>query len=419
MKKHSSAIGHIVLNSFPSLAIFSFLLIAALTAQNSYAEIKQANNGGEETKYSFSQALKNGEYFVHTRTFYFNRSFDAPDVDNSEAFTAGGIMKYESAGYHNFKFGLAPYGSFSLFGIVDRELGVDTGLLQSDGDDIAFLGEAYLDFDIGSNQFKLGWQQLSTPLMEQNDIRLLPTVYEAAVYRNTSLENTLFEVGYVSKYSGFTSSLSGFEEEADVWGEDGLGYIYITSNFSYTALRGEFIQTVEDSGTMNNYGYLDANVPVNIGDKTYIKGQFGISSYREGSSAKMYGVTAGSTLFEILDVVLLYNGITDNLFATVQAGPMYSDWQQGYGNYEPSQAWGGQLILRPFTSASLLLGYVDVSSEDGDEFNSDSYGETNIDVQYQITGDMKIRARYSVKDQEETSDLEDRNDFRVIFYFNF
>ncbi len=374
-----------------------------------------------ETECAFSQALKNGEYFIHTRTYYFNSSFDTRDVANSEALTAGGIMKYESGRYHNFKFGLAPYGSFSLFGIVDREQGTGTGLLQSDGDDIAFLGEGYLDYSIHNNRLTLGWQQLVTPLMGKNDIRLLPTVYEAAVYRNTSLANTLFEAGYVSKYSGFTSSLNGFEENTDAWGEDGLGYVFVTTDFSIAALRGEFIQTIEDSGSMDNYGYLDGTVSIPFGDTSYIKGQFGTSAYQEEEedTSLMFGVQTGTTLFQILDIVLLYNKITDNLFVTVQEGPMYSDWQQGYGNYEPSQAWGGQLILHPFTGASILLGYVDVNSEDGDAFNLDTYKETNIDLQYKFTEDITIQTRYSIKNQDDSSDREDRDDFRIIFYFNF
>jgi hypothetical protein len=410
-------------NQYTYLKLFvGCLIIAALSfflSQSSQAASPEPAETVSAAEDSFVLALQNGEYFLHTRTFYFKRSFDLPDVANSEAFTAGGIVKYESARYHGFKFALAPYGSFSLFGIVDRELGGGSGLLQPDGDDISFLGEAYLDFAFGRNQFTLGWQQLDTPLMGKHDIRMLPTVYEGAVFRNTSLAHTLLELGYVSKYSGFTSSLNGFEEDTDAWGTEGLGYIFVTTDFRDATLRGEFIQTIEESGSMDNFVYLDGKVLIPLGDTSYIKGQFGTSAYQEGDTAVMFGAMTGTTLFQILDIALLFNKITDNKYATVQGGPMYSDYQQGYGNYEPSQALGGQLILHPFKDASILLGYVDVTSEDGDEFHLDTYQETILDLNYSFTEGAKIRVRYSVKNQDASSEREDREDFRVIFDFNF
>ena len=170
---------------------------------------------------------------------------------------------------------------------------------------------------------------------------------------------------------------------------------------------------------MDNFVSLDGKVLIPIGDTSYIKGQFGTSAYQEGDTAVMFGAMTGTTLFQILDIALLFNKITDNKYATVQGGPMYSDYQQGYGNYEPSQALGGQLILHPFKDASILLGYVDVTSEDGDEFHLDTYQETILDLNYSFTEGAKIRVRYSVKNQDASSEREDREDFRVIFDFNF
>ncbi len=50
------------------------------------------------------------------------------------------------------------------------------------------------------------------------------------------------------------------------------------------------------------------------------------------------GTTVGQ-----FDLALMYNRIEGNRFRAVEAGPMYTDWQQGYGNYEPSDAVGVQV----------------------------------------------------------------------------
>lgn len=371
-----------------------------------------------DTNTTFSEALKNGKTTINTRTFYFNRSFDKPGTPDAEALTAGGIMKYESGKLGNFKVGLGYYGSHSLFDIIDRDKGGGTSILQSDGDDIAFLGEAYVDFDTGTHQVKIGRQRLTGPLMNDHDLRLLPSAYEAAVYRNKSFANTTLEAGYVNRYSGFTSKLSDFDAQNSKWGTDGLGYISGTTKIGNVSLRGQYINTLEDSGTFENYSYLDAKIPLGFGQKTYLKGQYGGTGYQVGDDSKMFGLKGG-TSFGPLDVAIVYNKIEDNPFQAVEAGPMYTDWQQGYGNYEPSDALGLQLIYHPISKASIKVGYVDVESEDGDAFNVDSFKEFNLDAKYKINKASKIRLRFSNKDQDEKSDREDRDDFRIIYYHDF
>ncbi len=393
------------------MTIFSIPANSLATEELATEEVK--------TDYSFFESLQNGKFSLDSRVFYMDRSFDKPDTPDAQALTAGGIMKYESGGFHNFKMGLAGFGSFSLFDIIDRDKSSGTSLLQSDGDDIAFLGEAYIDFNTGQNQLKGGYQRLDTPLMNDHDLRMLPTSYSAVVYRNKSFRDTTLEAGYVNRSSGFVSTDNGHKNQADEWGENGLAYIYGITKLEGVDLRGQFIQTIEDSGTYENYGFFDFDWPITIGDKTYIKGQFGYTGYQQESNATMYGMKMGTTFFKKLDVDFVYDGISNNLFATVESGPMYTDWQQGYANYEPGNAYGGQLIYHPWEVVSIKVGYVDVNSKSGDEWTLDDYGETNVDLQYAFNKDGKIRFRYSHKNQTADSGRENRDDIRVIFYYNF
>jgi hypothetical protein len=49
----------------------------------------------------------------------------------------------------------------------------------------------------------------------------------------------------------------------------------------------------------------------------------------------------------------------------------------------------------------------------------DDFSETNVDIKYKLTSNSKVRVRYSIKDQTDESDREDRDDFRIIYYLNF
>ena len=390
------------------------------------------------SSHSFADALKNGKYSTNLRLFYMDRSFDEDKTGkpDAKALTFGGIMKYESAAYHGFRFGLAYYGSHSVGGIFDREEGIGTSLLQPNGDDIAFLGEAYLQYDLENTMFKAGRQRLSTPLMQDHDLRLLPSTYEAAIVRNKDLPDTMVEAGYVKRYSGFVSKLSGFDDQDTKWGKDGLGYIYIKNkSIENLTLRGQYIKALSDKDetgatiAISDYKYVDLKYTLPVGTNTYFKAQYGGNDYNNAEDSTLLGAKVGTTLFDMVDVAALYDKISGNKFKAIESGPMYTDWQQGYGPYEPSTALGGQLVVRPMDGLSVKLGYVDVSSDT--PLLVDDFTELNLDAKYKINDWSKIRVRYSIKDQSDASEAlrydgidgnggrEDRDDFRIIYYMTF
>ena len=383
---------------------------------------------------SFGDALKNGKFTGNMRVFYFDRSYDDGDSDskgiarkpNSSTFTAGGILKYESGNYYGMKFGLAYYGNHKLGSVFDRADAAGASMLDNDGsyDDIAFLGEAYLQYDIGNTMFKVGRQQLSTPLIQGHDLRLLPSVYEAAIVRNKDIPDTMIELGFVDRYSGFTSRDNGFTDNKT--SKDGLAYIsFSNKSIENLAIRGQYVKTLSDTNSAGGavkrevYTYLDAKYNLPFGDKTYIKAQYGTNSYFAvgADDSTLFGAKVGTTLFDMVDVAVLYDKISDNQYQAFESGPMYTDWQQGYGPYEASTGIGAQLVVRPMDGLSLKFGYVDVSADEGNTV--DDFSEFNFDGKYTINDWSKLRVRYSIKDQTDSSTREDRDDFRVIYYMNF
>jgi len=372
---------------------------------------------------SLNEALQNGKFSMNARVFYFNRGFDnvAP---RARALTAGGIMKYVSSDYYGLKLGFAYYGSIRLGGFYSREEGKGTSILGREGEDLSFLGEAYLEYTLDKTMFKIGRQQLATPLIQNHDLRILPSVYEAAIIRNKDIENTVIEVGYVQAYTGFTSKDNKFNDYNTRWGKDGLGYISLTNkSIENLTIRAQYIKALSDQNeaggdiAVTDYKYVDLKLSLpSIGTKTYLKAQYGGNSYQNEDDSTMYGFKAGTTI-GMVDLAALYDKISDNSFKAVESGPMYSDWQQGYSKYEPSTAVGGQIIVKPIAGLSMKFGYVDVSADE--DSIRDDFTETNIDIKYKIAKNSKLRVRYSIKDQTEESDREDRDDFRVIYYLNF
>jgi len=382
---------------------------------------------------SLGDALKNGTYSTKARVFFFDRSFDTAGKDDAKALTAGGIMKYQSGSYHGLKAGLAYYGSHRLGGLYSRDEGKGTSILGRAGEDLSFLGEAYLEYcfcDTGltNTTIKIGRQQLATPLIQNHDLRILPSVYEAAILKNEDIKDTMIELGYVQAYTGFTSKDNKFLDQNAKWGEDGLGYISLkNSSIPNLSLRAQYVMALSDTAKNGNdisitdYKYLDAKYTLPFGTKSYIKAQFGGNTYQNADNSLLYGVKAGTTL-GMFDLALLHDTVADNAFKAVESGPMYSDWQQGYGPYEPSTAFGGQIVAHPMSGLSLKLGYVMVEADEdfrSDGTFTDDFTEMNIDAKYALNDYSKLRIRYSIKDQSDESDREDRDDFRIIYYLNF
>ncbi len=375
----------------------------------------------------FAQALENGKFSAKLRAFYFDRSFDVTDKDDAQALTAGGIIKYTSANYHGLSFGVAHYSSTRLGNTFSKEDGSGTSILGRSGEDLAFLGEAYLQYDMRNTMFKVGRQQLSTPLMQNHDLRILPSVYEAAIVKNKDIPDTTIEVGFVDRYTGFTSKENAFLDKKT--GQDGLAYISLSNkSVDGLSLRAQYIDALTDEASRESYSYLDAKYNIPAGKNSYIKAQFGQNGYKDADDSTLVGTKVGTTV-GMFDLALLYDKVSDNAFQAFESGPMYSDWQQGYGPYEASTAVGGQVVFKPMSGLSLKLGFVDVASDT--DLLVDDFTELNIDAKYTINSYSKIRVRYSKKDQSGASEKlrfddvdgnggrEDRDDFRIIYYMNF
>lgn len=367
---------------------------------------------------TLKDALLGADASLNGRVFYFDRSFDRPNTPDSTALTVGGIIKLGTKEFYGAKIGAAHYGSF-LANMTTRKEGASSGLLeQINGNNISFLGELYYEQNIGKSSFKIGRQRLNTPLANDHDLRLLPSSYEAVLLKTSEIENNTIELGYIQRYTGFVSKYNAFKDEAHIWGKDGLSYIYLQNkNIPNALVRAQYIVSMDSANiAVKDYRYADASYKLPVWTATTIKAQYGGNDYKGQNSSAMYGAAVEATL-GVVDAAAVYNKITKNNFKAVESGTMYTDWQQGYANYEPSEAVGGYITLKPISSVSLKIGKVWVSALESSK--RDDFAESNIDFWYTYDKNNKLRIRYSDKDQSSGSTLEDRKDFRVAYYFSF
>ncbi|WP_294963988.1 OprD family outer membrane porin [Sulfurimonas sp.] len=392
--------------------------------------------GAVQAAETISESLTNGKFSVDARVYYFDRRFDKTGTMNATSLTAGGIMKYVSDDYMGFNAGFAYYSSNSIGGVYDKSEGTGSSNLQSNGDNINLLGQAYLEYKVAKTIIKVGRQALSTPVMNGYDARTVPTAYEAVVVINKDLLDTTIELDYVWASTGFGSKNNDFLDNESSWGESGLASISVINN-SYEPLkvRAQYVQAVSDTYdangttagqdqdiTVTNYRYADINYAIPFGEKTYLKAQYGGNSYKASGAddSMMVGVKVGTTV-SIVDLALLFNQIQDNDFKEVRSGVMYSAWQIGYDDKEPSTAFGVQVILKPMAGLSLKAGYVDVSSDE--TLKKDDFTEANFDGKYALNSISNIRVRYSVRNvssaAKDDTGVNDRTDFRIIYGVKF
>ena len=181
-----------------------------------------------------------GEIFGQSRTFYVDRTYMGIKNENRNSLATGGYIGYKTPDFSGFTAAVAVYGTFNL-GIHDitplQDAGTwtkyDPSLYGLDGENYAFIGQAYLNYAFGNTNIKAGRQRLDTPLAGADDARMLPNLFEAVVVSNKDIENTTLIAAHV------------FRETVGTFGNIyGGGMLGVTSGYGLgmrQALSGEFV----------------------------------------------------------------------------------------------------------------------------------------------------------------------------------
>jgi len=133
-----------------------------------------------------------------------------PDVAGSTdtyASAVGGQIKLETASWNRLQFAIAPYFVEKISALSgDEEQGELNGdFFDQNGDSYAYLGEAYINYTWSNGSIRWGRQQIDTPFINTDNIRMLPHTYEAVWLKYNPLNNLFLEGGIATKWAGFAS----------------------------------------------------------------------------------------------------------------------------------------------------------------------------------------------------------------------
>jgi len=148
-----------------------------------------------------------GKLSGEIRSFYItrDRSYANSASDYSEtSFAIGGNLGYEKKDYgiEGLSTGVRFYTSQPVGAQSDTsgEERINATLFKdSTGEGYSILGEAFVNYEAGKTNVKVGRQALNTPLAGGDDARMLPTLFEAAVVSNSDITNTTLIAAQVAK----------------------------------------------------------------------------------------------------------------------------------------------------------------------------------------------------------------------------
>jgi hypothetical protein len=184
------------------------------------------------------------------------------DQDNAAstdtyATALGGILKYETPVWSDLKLGVAGYMSqklhFATGSWDDGKTNLD--FLGENGNSFAYVGEAYVDYSANDLTLRIGRQLIDTPLINTDEIRMLPNTYEAALATYSGIEKTTFTAGHIQRWAGYDSGadLSKFKKVAQ--GSHGATLIGFTNeSIEELAVQGWFYSIDK----MTDAFYVDA-----------------------------------------------------------------------------------------------------------------------------------------------------------------
>ncbi len=156
----------------------------------------------------FRKAVKDTKVNGYFRT-YFMQTLNQDSLQDWHSLAVGGKLGFETGRYYGFSAGAAFYASINTgIGNVSTtdpttgknsryELGMYNALNPNERE-IYQLGEAYLRYRYKGHAFQVGRFKRMSPLLNHQDGRMIPTLFQGAWYTNTSLKNWRFEVAGIN-----------------------------------------------------------------------------------------------------------------------------------------------------------------------------------------------------------------------------
>lgn len=144
----------------------------------------------------------NGQIRVYEFDRFHNANLDNPSVRS--AFATSAKLFAQTKPLYGFSTGLGLYGA-SNFGLSPQPARRD-GSLMGNGDSFATPAEAYLQYERGIFQARLGNQLLHTPWVWGSDSRVIPAAYQGFSAALAPVKNLTISAAYIERWKNRTEA---------------------------------------------------------------------------------------------------------------------------------------------------------------------------------------------------------------------
>jgi len=155
---------------------------------------------------TLADAFKNGKVNGTLKAWYWDNDEEGnfySKASHENIFNVGIELGYVTDTFYGFRFGTTFQGSSTPFASDDAKALFN----KEESGQGSVLSEAYLGYQIGKTDIKIGRQYITTPLLSGNPTRFFRESFEGASITNMDLPQTTLYAHYVERFQGRTSDV--------------------------------------------------------------------------------------------------------------------------------------------------------------------------------------------------------------------
>jgi hypothetical protein len=390
---------------------------------------------------SILNTFKNGTFNGHFR-YFFMATNNESGLSDYFANALGGGVKFETAKFHNFQFGVSGYYIYNIGSsdlskidpITNSSNRYEVGLFDiqnpTDKNDLSRLEELYLKYNYKNSDITIGNQLLNTSFINMQDGRMRPTEVNGIWIDFNEIKNNKINVGYIYgvsarstlKYVKVGESIglypaglnpdgtrSGYNGNLESNGVYILGIQNESLNNLKVLLWNQYAENIFNSALFQmDYKFeLNAKSKILLGFQTIYQSALNFGGnedpsktyFEKNGNSQTFGGRLGWQNKEV-EVTLNYNRITakGRYLMPREWGrdPFYTfmprERNEGYGDVNAIMTKIQYTNPQNTLKSHLAIGYFDLPDVKTFELNKygfPSYVQTNAEIRYQFQGMLK------------------------------
>ena len=185
----------------------------------------------------------------------------------TNGYALGGHFHFNTERWNGLKIGASLYTVLNL-GINQNPRHTNPEFFDANGKSFLLLSEVFIDGKWGNTEITLGRQTLNNPMIDSDDIHMVPNFFQAYTITNTDIQSLTLTAGFIDKMAGWENGVdaSKFVNIGDVLGTEKIDGVYYTG-ISY--------DDIEDLSLNLWYYHYD-----NIADVVYAEAGYKIHTFK-------------------------------------------------------------------------------------------------------------------------------------------